>query len=39
MFPPSAGTAKINGLDIKTSMDKIRQSVGLCPQHNVLFDK
>ena len=38
MFPPTSGTAKINGLDIKTEMDAIRQSLGVCPQHNVLFD-
>jgi ABC-type multidrug transport system ATPase subunit len=39
LFPPSAGTAKINGLDIKRDMDTIRQSLGVCPQHNVLFDE
>ena len=39
LFPPSAGTAKINGLDIRTEMDTIRQSLGVCPQHNVLFDE
>ncbi len=39
LFPPSAGTAKVNGLDIRTDMDTIRQSIGVCPQHNVLFDE
>lgn len=39
LFPPSAGTAKINGLDIRTDMDNIRQNIGVCPQHNVLFDE
>ena len=39
LFPPSAGTAKINNLDIRTDMDAIRQSIGVCPQHNVLFDE
>ena len=39
MFPPSAGTAKVNGYDIRTEMDAIRQSIGVCPQHNVLFDE
>lgn len=38
MFPPSAGTALINGFDIRTNMDEIRKSLGICPQHNVLFD-
>ena len=39
LFPPSAGTATINGLDIQKDMDAIRQSLGVCPQHNVLFEK
>ncbi len=39
LFPPSAGTARINGLDIRRDMDSIRTSLGMCPQHNVLFDK
>ena len=24
--------------DIRTHMDDIRHSLGLCPQHNILFD-
>ncbi|XP_054718877.1 phospholipid-transporting ATPase ABCA7-like [Uloborus diversus] len=38
MFPPTTGTAKIYGYDIRTDMDLIRRSLGTCPQHNVLFD-
>ncbi len=38
MFPPTSGTANINGMDIRKDMDAIRQSLGVCPQHNVLFD-
>ncbi|KAL1124646.1 hypothetical protein AAG570_001270 [Ranatra chinensis] len=38
LFPPSSGTAKIYGLDIRNDMDKIRNSLGMCPQHNVLFE-
>ena len=26
------------GQDIRTNMDDIRHSLGLCPQHNILFD-
>ncbi|XP_035474924.1 retinal-specific phospholipid-transporting ATPase ABCA4 isoform X1 [Scophthalmus maximus] len=37
MFPPTAGTATIYGKDIHTDMDTIRQSLGMCPQHNILF--
>ena len=38
IFPPSAGTAKILGLDIMENMEEIRRSIGMCPQHNILFD-
>lgn len=39
MFPPTSGTAIINGFDIRTDMDGVRSSLGLCPQHNILFDE
>lgn len=39
LFPPSNGSAHINGKSILTDMDGIRESLGLCPQHNVLFDR
>uniref|UniRef100_UPI00398ECFE0 phospholipid-transporting ATPase ABCA1-like isoform X2 n=1 Tax=Pristiophorus japonicus TaxID=55135 RepID=UPI00398ECFE0 len=38
LFPPTSGTAYILGRDIFTEMDTIRKSLGICPQHNVLFD-
>lgn len=38
MFPPTKGTATIGGYDIRTQIMKVRDSMGLCPQHNVLFD-
>ncbi|XP_070198704.1 phospholipid-transporting ATPase ABCA3-like [Littorina saxatilis] len=36
-LPPTAGTAYVYGMDIRTDMAAIRQSLGLCPQHDVLF--
>ncbi|XP_014665300.1 PREDICTED: ATP-binding cassette sub-family A member 2-like isoform X2 [Priapulus caudatus] len=39
LFPPTSGTATIYGHDIRAEMDEIRQSLGMCPQHNVLFHK
>jgi len=39
LFPPTSGTATVNGLDIRDKMNTIRQQLGLCPQHNVLFDQ
>ena len=39
LFTPTSGSAHINGKSILTDMDAIRESLGLCPQHNVLFDR
>ena len=39
LFEPTSGTAYINGMDIRKDMDDIRRSLGICPQHNVLFDR
>ncbi|XP_028404446.1 ATP-binding cassette sub-family A member 1-like [Dendronephthya gigantea] len=38
IYPPTEGTAFIEGRDIRSSMDEIRSSLGICPQYNVLFD-
>uniref|UniRef100_A0A646QF11 ATP-binding cassette sub-family A member 3 n=1 Tax=Hemiscolopendra marginata TaxID=943146 RepID=A0A646QF11_9MYRI len=38
MIEPTAGTAYIEGIDISEDIDKARNSIGLCPQHNMLFD-
>lgn len=39
MFPPTSGTAILNGSDIRTNISGARMSLGICPQHNVLFDE
>lgn len=39
MIPPTSGTAVINGHDIRKNLQKARSSIGLCPQHNILFDE
>eukprot|EP00794_Sanderia_malayensis_P017572 gene17572-19324_t len=39
LYQPSSGTATVGGRSILSSMDMIRDSLGLCPQHNVLFDR
>uniref|UniRef100_A0A8C9VRZ7 ABC transporter domain-containing protein n=1 Tax=Scleropages formosus TaxID=113540 RepID=A0A8C9VRZ7_SCLFO len=38
LFPPTSGTAFINGKDIRSDMDAIRKQLGMCPQHNVLYN-
>ncbi|XP_056594353.1 retinal-specific phospholipid-transporting ATPase ABCA4a [Triplophysa dalaica] len=37
MFPPTSGTAFVYGKDIRKDMDGIRKSLGMCPQHNIIF--
>ncbi|XP_050667028.1 phospholipid-transporting ATPase ABCA3-like [Leptidea sinapis] len=37
MVPPTSGSATINGYDIVSETTQARESLGLCPQHNVLF--
>lgn len=39
MIEPTSGTALINGYDIRTNTNMARNSMGLCPQHNILFDE
>ncbi|KAK7091650.1 phospholipid-transporting ATPase ABCA3-like [Littorina saxatilis] len=34
---PTSGTATIRGMDICTDTALVRQSMGMCPQHNVFF--
>ena len=35
----SSGTAKINGLDILTETGNIQEYIGLCPQHDILWEE
>ncbi|MQM10036.1 hypothetical protein Taro_042925 [Colocasia esculenta] len=35
---PTAGDAYVQGFDIKTDMDKIYTSMGVCPQHDMLWE-
>jgi ATP-binding cassette, subfamily A (ABC1), member 3 len=39
LLPPTSGTAFINNFDIRSDINSIRGSLGLCPQHNVLFNE
>ena len=38
LIPPTSGRIIVHGYDISTSMDKVRNILGLCPQYNILFD-
>ncbi|GLT74737.1 hypothetical protein SLA2020_465170 [Shorea laevis] len=35
---PTSGTAFVQGLDIRTHMDAIYTSMGVCPQHDLLWE-
>ncbi|XP_069681458.1 phospholipid-transporting ATPase ABCA3-like isoform X2 [Periplaneta americana] len=37
MYSASSGSVYIDGYDIHESLDKVRESLRLCPQHNLLF--
>uniref|UniRef100_F6XIP8 ATP binding cassette subfamily A member 17 n=1 Tax=Equus caballus TaxID=9796 RepID=F6XIP8_HORSE len=38
LIPPSSGQVYINGYEISQDMVQIWKSMGLCPQHDILFD-
>ncbi len=38
LLPPTGGSASIAGKDIASDMAGIRHSLGVCPQHDVLWD-
>nr|CAI5846703.1 unnamed protein product [Callosobruchus analis] len=38
MITPTSGTAIINGYDIRRDMYSVRKSMGICPQHDVIFE-
>lgn len=38
LISPSEGHAKVFDKDLFNNMDEVRQFMGVCPQHDVLFD-
>jgi ABC-2 type transport system ATP-binding protein len=39
ILSPTAGSAKIHGLDLQQDRTKVREIIGVCPQELVLYDK
>lgn len=39
LFPPTSGDVSIYGSSVVDELAKARQSIGICPQQNVLFDR
>ncbi|RHY18714.1 hypothetical protein DYB32_010340, partial [Aphanomyces invadans] len=37
MLPASSGDASVHGLSLRRDLPAIRQSLGMCPQHDVLY--
>lgn len=37
LLKPTAGSMTVNGFDFKTDMQDIRRTLGVCPQHDILF--
>lgn len=37
MLEPTSGSIFVNGFDTRIDMEGIRNHMGLCPQHNLLF--
>lgn len=37
LYSPTSGSVHINGYNIRDNLDEVRESLGLCPQHNLLF--
>lgn len=38
IYVPTSGTALINGYDVRFEYDSIRKNIGICPQHDTLFE-
>ena len=39
LFPPTEGDAYIYGRSVRAEMNQIRRSMGVCPQHDILWDE
>ena len=38
LYPPTNGTAYVAGFDIRSQMDQVYRNIGVCPQHDILWD-
>ncbi|CAG8568180.1 5409_t:CDS:10 [Diversispora eburnea] len=38
LYKPSSGSASINKYNIRTQMNEVYRSIGVCPQHDILWD-
>ena len=38
LFDSTSGSTKVFGLDVQNDLGEIRKTMGICPQHDILFD-
>jgi len=38
LYPTTKGDAILNDFDIKTQREQVHMSIGICPQHDILWD-
>jgi len=38
VYPPTAGYARVAGFNIETDMDQVYKRIGICPQHDILWN-
>ncbi|OUM64361.1 hypothetical protein PIROE2DRAFT_8830 [Piromyces sp. E2] len=38
VYPPSAGYARVAGFNIETDMNQVYKRIGICPQHDILWN-
>ena len=38
LLTPTSGEAEVFGLDVFADITSVREFLGVCPQHNILFD-
>jgi len=38
LLPPTEGGATMEGYRLPEQIDEIRQMIGVCPQHDILWD-
>jgi len=39
MLEPTSGSVIVNGYDLQANREEVRRQIGICLQHNLLFDE
>ena len=39
LFPPTSGSIIINGIDQLKNINSLKRNIGVCPQHDILFEE